>query len=158
MNFPYPTVLLRHKKENLKKCSLRGLESRLDMRFYTYPKDTLPCLSSYILLGIDGPELTPEDKNEGIFLIDATWRYAKVMYDQIKDKQTFIIRSLPSCFETAYPRKQEDCPDPTKGLASIEALYLAYVITGKNPEGLLDHYHWKDAFLEKNKNPLSRYL
>jgi pre-rRNA-processing protein TSR3 len=62
--------------------------------------------------------------------------------------------SVPSCFETAYPRRQPDCPDPSKGLASIEALYLAYVILGKPPTGLLDNYYWKELFLEKNKSAL----
>jgi hypothetical protein len=40
--------------------------------------------------------------------------------------------------------------DPDNGLASIEALYLAYHILGRPTAGLLDHYHWADAFLEAN--------
>lgn len=151
--FP-PTVILRHKRENLKKCSLRGLEKREDMRFYTYPTDTLPDLSSYVLLGMDAPVLSKES-TKGIFLIDATWRYAEVMLKRFKEPYPFIIRSLPSSFQTAYPRRQEDCPDPAKGLASIEALYLAYVILGRDPAELLDHYHWKEKFLELNAQSLS---
>lgn len=154
--FP-PTVILRHKRENLKKCSLRGLEERSDMRFYTYPTDSLPDLSTYVLLGMDAPVLSKDECLKGIFLIDATWRYAEVMLKRFKEPYPFIIRSLPSTFQTAYPRRQEDCPDPTKGLASIEALYLAYVILGRDPTGLLDRYHWKDKFLDLNAKGLSSF-
>ena len=100
-----PTVILRHKRENLKKCSLRGLEKREAIHFYTYPTHTLPPLNGYILLGMDAPVLTKEDGNKGIFLIDATWRYARVMLGQIQEPYPFEIRSLPGHFETAYPRR-----------------------------------------------------
>lgn len=150
MSYFQPTLILRHRKENLKKCSLRGLESRQDFRFFTYPKDPLPPLSGYILLTLGAPPLTLEDANFGLFLIDGTWRYAEKMFSQLPKPHTFIPRSLPDHFRTAYPRTQEGCRDPEKGLASIEALYAAYLITGRNCEGLLDHYHWKQKFLEKN--------
>ena len=149
-----PTRILRHKRENLKKCSLRGLEGRSDMEFFTYPTSILPDSGSYLLLSMNGQELSLKDRGLGIFLIDATWRYAQTMATQSNRHYPTIIRSLPSCFETAYPRRQPDCPDPSKGLASIEALYLAYVILGKPPTGLLDNYYWKELFLEKNKSAL----
>lgn len=145
MLFP-PTIILRHNRENLKKCSLRGLESREDMIFYTYPlKRALPDLSNYVVLTLDAPPLTKEDAHLGIFLIDGTWRYAEKMFKGLK--QPFEMRSLQSGAKTAYPRRQEDCSDPTRGLASCEALYLAYDILGRDTTGLLDHYHWKEAFL-----------
>ncbi len=145
------TIILRHNKENLKKCSLRGLESRDDMDFYTYPKDTLPPLESYLLLTLEGKPLSPEDAHLGIFLIDATWKYSEVMYNQLPKPHTFHPRSLPPGLRTAYPRKQTDCVDPERGLASIEALFATYVLLGKDPSGLLDNYYWKEEFLEKNK-------
>jgi|SRR3989339_33375 len=148
---PFPvTVIYRHKKENLKKCSLRGLEPRSDLAFYTYPKDTIPPLSSYILLTLDAPPLTQEDANYGIFLIDGTWKHAETMYNQLSKPHLFITRSLPSHLKTAYPRRQEDCVDPERGLASVEALFAAYYILGRKTEGLLDFYYWKEAFLQKN--------
>lgn len=138
-----PTLILRHRKENLKKCSLSGLEQRPDMLFYTYPWTIpQPDLSRYIVLTLDAPVLTSEDGEYGLFLIDGTWRYAEKMLKSLKPP--YLMRSLPST-STAYPRKQDD----DRGLASIEALYLAYQITGRNPTGLLDHYHWKEQFLEK---------
>lgn len=143
-----PTVILRHRRENLKKCSLRGLEQLPDFVFYTYPVDPLPDLSQLILLKVGAPPLTYEDRDRGLFLIDATWRLAQIMEKQLPQKME--ERSLPEGYRTAYPRRQTDCPDPQAGLASIEALYLAHRILGKSTEGLLDHYHWKDLFLSLN--------
>ncbi len=147
--FP-PTIILRHRKENLKKCSLRGLESRKDFFFYTYPKDTLPPMQNYFLLSFEGPELTEKDEDLGIFLIDGTWNYAARMQRQIPSPHLFQKRSLPAHFQTAYPRRQEDCPEPTRGLASLEALFIAYHVLKRPTEGLLDNYHWKEDFLKKN--------
>ncbi|SRR5581483_3643324 len=149
--FLFPTtIILRHGRENLKKCSLRGLESRPDFRFFTYPQDRLPDLSQYILLTIDAPPLSESDRNLGLFLIDGTWRYAKRMQEQLPVPHLFQKRSLPASFQTAYPRRQADCPDPSRGLASIEALYLSFSILGRNTEGLLDNYHWREDFLKMN--------
>ena len=148
---PHPiTLIYRHKKENLKKCSLRGLEEREDIQFYTYPKNVLPSLSSYILLTLDAPPLSKEDAQYGLFLIDGTWRHADVMYKQLVKPHLFITRSLPKELRTAYPRRQDDCLDPERGLASVEALFAAYSILGRDPKGLLDFYYWKKDFLQKN--------
>ncbi len=147
--FP-PTIILRHRKENLRKCTLRGLEGRSDFLFFTYPKDALPELSGYFLLTIDAPPLTEADSHLGIFLIDGTWRYAELMQRQLPLPHRFQMRSLPGQYQTAYPRRQGDCPDPARGLASIEALYLTYTLLGRSPEGLLDLFYWKEEFLRKN--------
>ena len=55
------------------------------------------------------------------------------------------VSSLPLGYKTAYPRRQ----DEERGLASIEALYIAYRVLGWETEGLLDHYHWRDEFLKQ---------
>lgn len=143
-----PTVIIRHKKENLKKCSLRGLEKDKNFRFYTYPKDILPDLSGHILLKMDAPILTKDDSQKPILLIDSTWKYLEKILKVIPIN--IECRSLPKNFISAYPRKQTMCPDPRFGLASIEALYLAFMITNRPTENLLDNYHWKDKFLEEN--------
>jgi len=145
LTFP-PTLILRHRKENLKKCSLRGLESRVDLHFFTYPHDLLPDLSSYVLLTLDAPFLSEDDKDKGVFIIDGTWRYAETMQRQLPRPHRFERRSLPASCMTAYPRRQDD----GRGLASVEALYVAYCILQKDPSGLLDHYYWKEEFLMKN--------
>lgn len=141
------TLILRHRRENLKKCSLRGLESRPDLHFFTYPRDPLPDLSRYLLLDVAAPPLTSADASRGLFLIDGTWRLAMQMKKQCPQLET---RSLPTHFRTAYPRRQTECPDPETGLASVEALFLAHLILGRNTDGLLDHYHWRETFLKLN--------
>lgn len=149
MDYP-STVVIRHRLENLKKCSLRGLEGRPDFLFLTYPYTSLPKVDNYIILSIDAPPLSKEDEGRGLLILDATWRYAAKMYRPLQDQPQFLYRSLPSHFRTAYPRRQEDCPDPERGLASIEAIYLSYFILGRELKGLLDHYYWKDKFLMCN--------
>jgi len=141
------TIILRHRRENLKKCSLRGLEERPDIDFYTYPMDMLPPLSGYLLLTLDAPPLSREDNEHGLLIIDGTWRYAERMLRMLPKPHLFARRSLPAHFQTAYPRRQEDCAEPARGLASVEALYLAYTILDRPVHGLLDHYHWKQTFL-----------
>lgn len=138
------TVIIRHRRENLKKCSLRGLEKRDDLAFYTYPIHTLPDLTGFILLKVGAPPLTKEDADKGLLLIDGTWRLAEVMTKQLPWK--LEARSLPAHFKTAYPRE----PNPEQGLASVEALYIAHHLLGWSTEGLLDGYYWKNAFLEMN--------
>jgi pre-rRNA-processing protein TSR3 len=152
MEKKFPTTLiLRHRRENLKKCSLQGLEKRADMRFYSYPNDLLPPLNGYFLLDIEAPLLTEADAGLGIFLLDATWRYTEKMCRVTEGAEGLVKRRLPDLFRTAYPRRQEDCLDPERGLASVEALFVAYWIMGRDCNGLLDGYYWKDQFLEKNK-------
>ena len=146
------TVILRHRRENLKKCSLRGLEKRSDLLFFTYPVDPLPDISHYILLKVGAPPLSFDDRDRGLFLIDGTWRLAQIMEKQLPWK--LEERSLPNHYKTAYPRRQTDCPDPTTGLSSIEALYIAHQILGRSTENLLDNYYWKKEFIKLNvSNP-----
>lgn len=152
MQLPFPkTVAYRHRKENLKKCSLRGLESRSDFKFFLYPNQPLVGVEGYILLTLKAPPLTQEDAHLGLLLIDGTWRYAEKMLHSLDPSIPFVERSLPAHIRTAYPRRQEGCSDPERGLASVEALYAAYCILGRDPSGLLDNYHWKESFLEALK-------
>lgn len=150
----YPTIIWRHRKENLNKCSLRGLESRSDLQFFLYPTHTLPCYQEYILLDMEGPPLGPEDGERGLLILDGTWRYAEKMSKQL-EHPVLVKRSIPKEIRTAYPRRQEDCFDPERGLASVEALYVAYHLLGWDTEGLLDHYHWKREFLDGNRKIFS---
>lgn len=157
-SFP-PTVVLRHQRENLKKCSLRGLETRSDFKFVTYPRGILPELSGYIILSLDAPPLSAEDSSCGLILLDSTWRYTEKMLKFVEgslasNKCPIIKRSIPSHFRTAYPRRQDDCSDPHRGLASIEAIYIAYKLLGRSAESLLDSYYWKNSFFEINKHYL----
>lgn len=145
------TIIIRHKKENLKKCSLRFLETREGFSFITYPFRSLPPLKNYVMLVMEGaPLLTREDNEKSILLLDSTWRYLPGMLKSVENAPFLEKRCLPSQFRTAYPREQKDCVDPSRGLSSLEALYAAFKIMGKPVDGLLDHYYWKDSFLELN--------
>lgn len=161
MNYP-PTIIIRHTRENLKKCSLRGLENKADFRFFTYPdcalgKQTIGPLEGYLVLDVEGEPISPADYSLGLILIDATWRLADKMNANTSALQGCLRRSIPSGFQTAYPRRQDDCPDPEAGLASIEALYISYLLMGRSIVGLLDTYYWKEQFLEKNRSILLHF-
>lgn len=149
-SFP-PTIVIRHRLENLKKCSLRGLESRPDFIFFTYPYTCLPDLTGYVILSVEAPPLTREDQGKGLLILDATWRYAEKMLKPLRGQTGYLYRSLPAHYRTAYPRRQQDCPDPERGLASVEAIYLSYLLLERETHGLLDHYYWKEPFLNLNQ-------
>ena len=154
-----PTIILRHRKENLKKCSLRGLETSQDILFYTYPQHIPANLTHYVMLhlGDDSTQaLSKEDLHSGLFFLDSTWNYEKKMHDRIQKEHKLIYRSIPSHFVTAYPRQQTGCEDPERGLATVEALYIAYTILGLSTDGLLDHYYFGKSFLEKNYKALEQ--
>lgn len=152
MNIFPPTIIFRHRKERLQKCSLRGIETREDMRFYAYPLSEVPDVSGYVVLSLDAPLMTEADGGRGLLLLDATWRHAEGMLKKVEGMPGLIYRSLPHDLRTAYPRYQTGCFDPDRGLASIEALYAAYCLLGRDPAGLLDHYYWKEQFLEINRS------
>ena len=148
------TYIIRHRRENLKKCSLSGLEERSDFAFFLYPdciKGGLDNLTDCVVLDLDGPPLTYEDKNAGLILLDATWRLAEKMTKELIVLESLPKRSIPAGFQTAYPRRQQDCKDPSAGLASIEALFIAYTLMGRDASTLLDGYYWKNDFLQKNR-------
>lgn len=154
---PPLTLLVRHRQENKKKCSLEPIKERSDCLFLNYPSCELPPLDHYVLLSFEGPLLSKNDYDKGLILIDGTWKKASVMERQLFKEIPILKRSLPIEFITAYPRRQPDCQNPDQGLASIEALYVAYLILKRDPAGLLDRYFWKNHFLEKNRQALARY-
>ena len=147
---PLPTIIVRHTHENPKKCSVLPLRGRADVVFCTYPVRERPNLDGYVRLAAEGPPLTAADADRGVLLLDGSWRWAGAM------TQTFVDvppRSL-SGWVTAYPRVSKQGTDPDNGLASIEALFIAYHILGRPTEGLLDHYHWRVEFLTLNRAAL----
>jgi pre-rRNA-processing protein TSR3 len=147
MSEPYPaTVIVRHPKENPRKCSVLPLRGRADLIFLGFPVRQRPDLTGYVRLAAEGPPLTGADAGAGILLLDGSWRWAEAMTRDFADVPP---RSL-SGWKTAYPRVSKLGTDPDNGLASIEALYLAYHLLGRPTEGLLDHYRWAAEFLAVN--------
>jgi len=143
----YPqTVIIRHPRENPRKCSVLPLRGRPDILFLGYPVHPRPPLEGYIRLAAEGPPLSEADAGAGILLLDGSWRWAGAMNRDFLDVPP---RSLAG-WKTAYPRISKLGTDPDNGLASIEALFLAYHILGRPTEGLLDHYLWAAEFLSAN--------
>ena len=145
MEFPV-TIIVRHPKENPKKCSVLPLKGRPDVRLLGYPVRQLPPLEGYVRLATDGPELSLADAAAGVLLLDGSWRWAAAMTRDFADVPP---RSL-SGWRTAYPRVSKLGTDPDNGLASVEALYAAYRVLGRDTAGLLDHYRWATEFLALN--------
>jgi pre-rRNA-processing protein TSR3 len=145
-----PTVVVRHPKENPRKCTILPLAGRPDILLLRHPVAKPPDLRAYVRLAAEGPELSAADVEAGLLLLDASWRWAQAM------EQVFAAvpaRSLHG-YQTAYPRVSKLGTDPDNGLASVEALYLAYHILGRPTEGLLDHYRWAEEFLRRNGFPI----
>src|SRR5438552_9672916 len=145
MSYP-PTYIVRHTHENPKKCTVLPLKGRADLVFLTHPVRQRPDLCGYIRLAAEGPPLSEADAACGILLIDASWRWAEAM---TRDYLDVPPRSLQG-YHTAYPRTSKQGTDPANGLASVEALFLAYHILRRPTEGLLDHYRWAAEFLRAN--------
>jgi pre-rRNA-processing protein TSR3 len=143
---PPITIIVRHPRENPKKCSVMPLQGRADVLFLPYPATDLPPLDGYVRLAADGPELSLADSDRGILLLDGSWRASSKMVTHF---QHVSPRSLHG-WKTAYPRVSKLGTDPDNGLASIEALYIAYHILGRPTDELLDHYHWAAQFLQLN--------
>ena len=142
-----PTIIVRHPKENPKKCSVMPLKERGDVIFFNYPARKLPPLEGYIRLAAEGPELSAADARCGVLLLDGSWRWAEAMEKAFANVPPRALHG----WKTAYPRVSKLGTDPGNGLASIEALYLAHHILGRPTAGLLDAYRWGQEFLELNQ-------
>ena len=141
-----PTIIVRDAHENPRKCSVWPLRNLPGLVFLRYPLAERPPLENYIRLAAEGPELSAADSAFGLLLLDGSWRWAERMNRDFLDVPP---RSLHG-FRTAYPRVSKQGTDPSNGLASVEALYLAHHILGRPTDGFLDHYHWGAAFLSLN--------
>lgn len=145
---PPPTIIVVHPRERRSKCSVEPLRGRDGFVFWQFPERGPEPLTGYVRLGIGGPELSSNDASCGLLVLDGTWRLAARMQSQFDE---LPIRSLP-VWQTAYPRVSKNYPDPSAGLATIEAIYAAYHALGRDTTGLLDHYHWRTEFLERNRD------
>ena len=145
-----PTVIVVHPRENRKKCSVEPLRGRAGFEFSQFRSNSPAVLpeGQYVRLGIGGPVLSPADNQLGLLVLDGTWRWAEAMETQY---QNIPVRSLPA-WKTAYPRVSKVFEDPATGLATIEAIWLAYWCLGRDTTGLLDHYHWGQHFIEMNRH------
>jgi rRNA small subunit aminocarboxypropyltransferase len=143
-----PTIIVVHPKERASKCTVAPLKGREGFVFWKFPQRGRESLDNYVRLGLGGPLLSPDDADQGLLVLDGTWKFAEKMEREFAGVP---IRGLPA-WKTAYPRISKLYEDPHEGLATIEALYAAYVQLGRSTASLLDHYHWKEAFLDLNRD------
>jgi len=144
--FP-PTIIVVHPKERRRKCTMEPLRGRPGFVFWRFPRLGPQPLDNYVQLGLNAPPLTRQDADKGLLILDGTWRLVERMAPAFAHVPR---RSLPQC-RTAYPRSSKLFEDPEEGLATIEALYLAYRILGRDTRGLLDGYRWARQFLDRNR-------
>jgi len=142
---PPPVTIIRHRKERRSKCSLTPLEPLPGFAFYTYPQDE-PDVGGHLRLSLEGPPLTPSDRERPLLLLDGTWRLVAPIERRYADVEP---RSLPRA-ATAYRRVSKVFPDPDAGLASIEALIVAFQVLGTDPTPLVERYLWGTDFLDRN--------
>lgn len=138
-------TVLRHPKERIAKCTLRFLHDREDFTFLKATPKLRFDATGYTLLAVDAPELTPADAGRPLLLLDATWRHLPALMACLEGEP--VRRSIPAGVRTAYPRRSKLFQDPDRGLASVEAVYVARRILGEDDPSLLDGYHWKAEFL-----------
>ena len=149
---PVETVVIRHPRELLSKCSLTPVEGRADtvqwLGFLKAHQDLHFEAEGYTELAVDAPPLSISDRSRPLLLLDSTWRLLPKVRSKVFGET--VRRSIPEVWVTAYPRVSKDGSDPTGGLASIEALFVAQALLGNVMPGLLDGYYWKARFLELN--------
>lgn len=148
---PWPTtIVVVHPTERRSKCSVHPLRGRDGFAFWTYPARGEEPLEGYVRLGFGGPQIGPDDRARGLLVLDGTWRRVERME---RDYADVPVRSLPELV-TAYPRVSKTYDDPAGGLATIEAIYAAWRLMGRDTAGLLDEYRWAEEFLERNRGRL----
>jgi pre-rRNA-processing protein TSR3 len=147
-----PTIIVVHPREKRSKCTVEPLRPRDDFVFWTFPKQGDEPLDGYVRLGIGGEELSEADANSGLLVLDGTWKLAEKMEPFFRDVP---VRSLPP-WQTAYPRVSKLYEDPAAGLATIEAVYAAHSILGRETSDLLDSYYWADRFVELNRSRIAK--
>ena len=141
------TVVIRHPKENKKKCSLRHLCDNPNFVFFNATENFSFDATGYTLLEIDAPPISEEDADRPILLLDSTWFLLPKIRTKVYGK--FVPRSLPASIKTAYPRVSKMHNDPS-GLATVEALYAAMRFIGKVDPSVIRQYSFAKKFLEIN--------
>jgi len=147
-------LILRDPRESKKKCSLTPLAGKPGVRFVTYNRERRLEAGGRILLDPEGEPFSASDQGLPLFLIDCAWRRVPSLRAQVDGQ--LLRRRLPE-LTTAYPRVSRVFNDPSVGLASIEALFVASVLIGAPRLDLLAAYRWRDEFLEQNASFFGEY-
>lgn len=144
-------TILRHPAENLAKCSVEPLRGRPDLEFVTAEGPAVVRGDGRILLEVGAPLLTGADAGRGLILLDGNWKHVPRLRQRVTGNP--LPRSLPPV-PTAYPRRNAGGSDPVDGLATVEALYLALRLMGRDDPSLLAGYRWREEFLRNTRAAL----
>jgi pre-rRNA-processing protein TSR3 len=141
--------------ETPNKCTIAPLSYRSDFTlFHVKGSNPLGPLKSSILLHHEGQclsELRQSPRNfQGIASIDCVWRRLETLLHRIANPIPCLAR-IPEGFETAYPRRSKKNTDPTQGLATIEAIFIASALLGNWDPSLLSEYYFGRRFIELNQ-------
>lgn len=144
-------------RENPRKCTVEPLRGRANLTILK-PKNPVTLLSP-ILLHIDGcdiSEFSGRKDIQSIAVLDSIWKRVDAVLAKVNKPLPQAI-TLPNSFLTAYPRKNKLGNDPSQGLATIEAMFIAAAFCGDWDETLLDKYHFRDSFLLLNQENWKKY-
>ena len=141
-------VVIRHCKENLKKCSMSHLHGHEGFTFLKARDGFAFDATGHVLLEIGAPPISPSDAGLPILLLDSTWALLPKLRSKISG--TPILRSIPEGVKTAYPRISKLYRDPSAGLATVEALYAALKFSGISRPEILRGWHFAEDFLKIN--------
>lgn len=145
-------LIVRDARESTKKCTVAPLAGKPDITIRPWRRDRAIELPDVTFLHPDGEPLSPADAGRPLLLVDSSWHHLPQLLRDLRGNLT--KRSIPAGFATAYPRKSRVFEDPTTGLASVEALFVALAILGDRRPELLDDYYFKDEFLKQNADRL----
>ncbi len=140
-------TVIRHPKENHKKCSLRHLHTHKDFEFFNAVDGFSFDATGYTLLEINAPTMSEADAQRPILLLDSTWHLLPKI--RAKVYGNFVSRSLPLTIKTGYPRVSKMHADPN-GLATVEALYAALKFAGCKAPDIIREYQFAQHFLKVN--------
>ena len=140
-----PTVIVVHQREHRAKCSVEPLRGSPNFHFLDYPSKEPFYQPHYVRLAMKGPLLSASDKERGLLVLDATSRLPEKW--KRASPTSSRAASLPGRRPTRRISKMNH--DPGGGLATIEAIFVAYHLLERETAGLLDAYYWRDLFLKR---------
>lgn len=150
-------IMVDH-SESSNKCTILPLAYRTDFTIIRGWSEQP--LRSQILLHPNGPHPTEIRQAlsaaTSIAAIDCIWRRLEPIMARLSPPLPQLVK-IPEEFVTAYPRKSQAGFDPSGGLATIEALFIAAAFTGRWDLSLLREYYFGEQFLTLNDAAFRHY-
>ncbi len=143
--------------ETSNKCTILPLRYRQDFHISHVPKSF--SREADILLHPEGLALNEfvasKPAIRRLAAVDCIWRRLDPILQVIHAPPSRV--SIPAGFVTAYPRVSKKDFDPSGGLATIEALFIAGAFLGHWDVSMLREYFFAEKFLEMNESAFREY-